>query len=151
MANILICFASMSGNTEDIADLIKSHLEAGHEVHVEEIENIEASSLLEYDGVIIGSYTWNDGDLPYEVEDFYDDLAEVEMTGKPVAVFGSGDTAYPRFCEAVHLFEEQLQASGANMIVKGLKIEMNPDTEGDLAGCLEFSRQISHHFLNVYT
>jgi flavodoxin I len=62
MTKILIGFASMSGNTEDLADLLKSHLEPKHEVELQELEDIEPSSLSEYGGVLIGSYTWNDGD-----------------------------------------------------------------------------------------
>lgn len=149
MTKILIGFASMSGNTEDIADLLKSHLDCDHEVEMRELEDIEVSSLLEYDGLLIGSYTWNDGDLPYEVEDFYDELADVELTGISAAVFGSGDPVYPRFCEAVHLLEDQLKEAGADLIAEGLKIDMNPDAEEDLNACSQFAESVSNHFLNV--
>ncbi|MGR9047374.1 flavodoxin [Halobacillus faecis] len=151
MTKILIGFASMSGNTEDMADHLKSHLDSDFDVDMQELEDIEASSLLEYDGILIGSYTWNDGDLPYEVEDFYDDLADVDLTGIAAAVFGSGDPVYPRFCEAVHLLEDQLKASDAMIIAEGLKIEMNPDTEEDMKACSQFAERVSTHFLNVKT
>ncbi|SIS45026.1 flavodoxin [Salimicrobium flavidum] len=147
MAHILIAFASMSGNTEDIADLLKSHLTKYHEVTIEEIEDISPSDLSDYDAVLLGSYTWNDGDLPYEVEDFYEELEEVELNGVPASVFGSGDRMYPMFCEAVHTLEKQLKESGAVLVSEGLTVEMNPDTSADIEGCRilaqEVARQVS--------
>lgn len=65
MAKILIAYASMSGNTESIADLIKVSLDAfDHEVVLQEMEGMDAEELLAYDGIILGSYTWGDGELP---------------------------------------------------------------------------------------
>ncbi|CAI8981669.1 MULTISPECIES: flavodoxin domain-containing protein [Bacillus] len=93
MAEILIAFASMSGNTESIADLIKVSLDAfNHEVELKEMEGMDAEELLEYDGIILGSYTWGDRELPFEAEDFHDDLEGIDLAGKKVAVFGSGES-----------------------------------------------------------
>ncbi|SDZ82232.1 flavodoxin I [Thalassobacillus cyri] len=139
----------MSGNTEEIADLIYSYLETDHNVEVKEIEDIDPASLLEYDCVLLGSYTWNDGDLPYEVEDFYEELEDIELSGIVAAVFGSGDSIYPQFCEAVHLLENQLKASGAYIIVEGLKVEMTPDTEEDLRNCKAFSEAVLGYLSEV--
>ncbi len=149
MAHILIAFASMSGNTEDIADVLKSHLTDDHEVTIEEIDDVEPADLLDYDAVLLGSYTWNDGDLPYEVEDFHEDLGDVDLTGLPVAVFGSGDRIYPMFCEAVHTLEKQLKESGATLVSEGLTIEMNPDTDDDLERCRAFAEAVTAHFSTV--
>ncbi|TGB03790.1 flavodoxin [Halobacillus salinus] len=145
MAHILIGFASMSGNTEDMADILASHLSSKHEVTLEEIDDIDPCTLTDYDAVLLGSYTWNDGDLPYEVEDFYDELEEVDLAELPVAVFGSGDTIYPMFCEAVHLLETRLKESGAAVVCNGLKIEMNPDTEAEVVTCREWAESFSSH------
>ncbi|MGI8315630.1 flavodoxin domain-containing protein [Halobacillus mangrovi] len=123
--------------------------ERGHTIYMEELDEIDPSYLLEYDGAIIGSYTWNDGDLPYEVEDFYDELEEEDLTGIPVCVFGSGDKAYPRFCEAVNTFEEALVNRGATLIQDGLKIELNPDGEDDLESCKLFAENVSNYLTKV--
>lgn len=54
MAKILIAYASMSGNTESIADLIKVSLDAfDHEVVLQEMEGMDAEELLAYDGIIL--------------------------------------------------------------------------------------------------
>lgn len=140
MSKILIAFASMSGNTEEIAELIKTSIEPlGHEIEMKEIENINTQKLLEYDGIILGAYTWGDGELPYEVEDFYDDIETMDLTGKKVAVFGSGDHAYPKFCAAVDILEERLMACGAEIVEQGLKVELAPETEEDIERCVTFA------------
>lgn len=67
----LIAFASMSGNTEDMAAILKQTLEGkGIETEMMEFDDTSAEDLSSYDYVMIGSYTWGDGDLPYEAEDF---------------------------------------------------------------------------------
>jgi len=144
MAKILIAFASMSGNTEEIAELIKTTIESpSHEIEMKEIENISSQKLLDYDGIILGAYTWGDGELPYEVEDFYDDIEGLDLAGKKVAVFGSGDHAYPKFCAAVDILEERLIACGADLVEEGLKVELAPETEEDIERCVTFAFNFS--------
>lgn len=145
MARIFIGFASMSGNTEEMADLIKERLEGDHDIHLEEIEEIEPDFLAGFDAVLLGSYTWNDGDLPYEVEDFYEDLEDIDLKGKGIAVFGSGDTSYPQFCEAVNLFEDRLTAVGGERMSEGWKVDMHPDKEEDLTRLQVFTDEIIEH------
>jgi flavodoxin I len=140
MANILIAYASMSGNTEDIANILKNTLNTfPHDVAMKELEEITPEELADYDGILIGCYTWGDGDLPYEAEDFYDDLEGFDLSGKKAAVFGSGDTDYPKFCEAVRIFEERLVECGAEIAQEGLKIELSPETDEDVEKCKDFA------------
>ncbi|RSK25839.1 flavodoxin [Bacillus sp. HMF5848] len=139
MAKIIIAFASMSGNTEEIADLLKESMGPfNHQIDMMEIEHMEVEDLLPYDGILIGSYTWGDGDLPYETEDFYEDLLTLDLTGKRAAVFGSGDRAYPKFCAAVDLFEDRLKECNADIIQNGLKVEFTPDTPAEIDRCVDF-------------
>ncbi|MFZ0475843.1 MAG: flavodoxin domain-containing protein, partial [Halobacillus sp.] len=91
MNSIMIGFASISGNTEEIADVLKAHLKNyGFDVTLDEIEEIDPNEFKNYSGVLLGSYTWNDGDLPNEVEGFYENVTETDLTGVPIAVYGSG-------------------------------------------------------------
>ena len=147
VAKILIAYASMSGNTESIADLIKVSLDAfDHEVVLQEMEGMDAEELLAYDGIILGSYTWGDGELPFEAVDFHDDLENIDLAGKKVAVFGSGDTAYELFCEAVTIFEERLVERGAELVQEGLKIELAPEDEEDVEKCSNFAIAFAEKF-----
>lgn len=140
MSRILIAYASMSGNTEDIANFLKSKLAPYHEaIEFLEIERLNAADFADYEGVLIGSYTWGDGDLPYEVEDLFDDLADVDLSGTKAAVFGSGDRVYAKFCGAVDLIEERLKACGAELVQEGLRIEFTPDTDEEKEQCERFA------------
>nr|AOT83065.1 hypothetical protein [uncultured bacterium] len=77
----LIAFASMSGNTEDMAAILKQTLEGkGIETEMMEFDDTSAEDLSSYDYVMIGSYTWGDGDLPYEAEDFYEEVSALELS-----------------------------------------------------------------------
>lgn len=135
--NILI-YASMSGNTEEMADLIAEAIrQTGSEITVKEVSDFSAMELEQYEGIILGSYTWGDGDLPYEFEDFYDDMESIVLTGKKAAVFGSGDTFYPAYCHAVDLLSERLQQCGAEIVQEGLKVEFAPEGE-DVDRCRIF-------------
>lgn len=143
MSGILLIFASMSGNTEEMADLIGTAIaKTGSAVTTKEVSDCAAEELLDYDRIILGSYTWGDGDLPYEFEDFFDDMEGLQLTGKKAAVFGSGDTFYPAYCHAVDILIERLQHCGAEIILDGLKVEYAPEGE-DIERCKSFGEEFS--------
>jgi flavodoxin I len=143
MKKICIVYASMSGNTEKIADRLRTNLQNDFEIELLEMENLEASVLLKYDGILIGSYTWGDGELPFEAEDFYEELDELDLTGKVIGCFGSGDHAYPQFCASVDQLQEKVIERGAEVVKEGLKIELAPETEEDFEQCFAFAKQFS--------
>ncbi|MBH0230989.1 flavodoxin [Halobacillus yeomjeoni] len=150
MAKILICFASTTGNTEQIADLLQSYLEEeGHLVFIEDVMEIDPTYISGYDATFIGTYTWDDGDLPFEIEDFYEELEEEDLTGIPVGVFGSGDTSYNHFCGAVDTIQERVRQCGATLIADGLKIEMNPSDEEDESKCRSFAQKLTNHLSEI--
>ena len=96
-----------------------------------------------------------DGELPFEAEDFHEDLENIDLSGKKVAVFGSGDTAYELFCEAVTIFEERLVERGAELVQEGLKIELAPEDEEDVENAvilqLHLLRSSKNGSVNVET
>ncbi|KGX92324.1 flavodoxin [Pontibacillus halophilus JSM 076056 = DSM 19796] len=144
MANVLIAFVSMSGNTEEIADMLRDELkQLGHTVTMEEMDDLMPAEMLRYDAVLLGSYTWGDGDLPYEIEDFYDDLEVMEFDGLKTAVFGSGDREYPIFCGAVDTLQKRLKETGANVVTEGLRLEFAPEKE-DVETCKAFVTSFSN-------
>ncbi|KAA6453061.1 flavodoxin [Bacillus swezeyi] len=140
MSKALIAFASMSGNTEDIAMIIKDVLtEHSFEVSCQEMDDVNIDSLSEFDYILIGTYTWGDGDLPYEAETFYEEVSSMDLKGKKAACFGSGDYAYPQFCEAVNTFYSMLEHTGADLFAETLKVELAPETDEDIECCKEFA------------
>ncbi|MDQ0062420.1 flavodoxin [Paenibacillus harenae] len=130
MPKVLVVYASMTGNTEEMAEAIAAGAaEAGVEVVSKEAFDASAAELLEYDGIIIGAYTWGDGELPDEFIDFYEGMDGLDLTGKKAAVFGSGDTSYPIYCGAVDTIEVKLRELGAEIVAESMKFEYNPSNE----------------------
>jgi flavodoxin I len=131
----------MTGNTEEMAEQIAEVLYKDNEVELVKIDIINdyPEDLDLYDGIIIGSYTWGDGDIPDEMMDFYDELQEYDLSEKIAGVFGSGDTCYEHYCGAVDLFKEQLLACNGYVPFDSLKIDMEP-AKRDLERCVHFAK-----------
>lgn len=131
---IAVIYASMSGNTEAIADIIVDELkEQQHEVTVKEIYDIDsASEFVSDDLTFIGMYTWGDGDYPDECLDMMNELEQLDLDQYPFAVFGSGDTAYPEFCGALDHLKELIEQQNGKVIGEPLKIDGSPDEDGEV-------------------
>src|SRR5699024_7854456 len=117
MEHILLIYASMSGNTEKMAFAIAEGLR-GDQVNVtvkdifEIRDEVETLNLSQYDALLIGTYTWMDGDVPDEFLTFYDDLPLWDLTGQKGAVFGSYDSTYGNDGAAIELFIDALKEAG---------------------------------------
>src|SRR5690625_3302808 len=134
MGKILMVYASMSGNTEMITDIIAHHLDdLGHDVVIKsfDFDVIDVDLLQEFDAVLVGTYTWDDGELPYEVEDFYIDLEDSDITGQIFGVYGSADSFYDTYGLAIDLVADRARNLGATVIEKRLKIDLDPDKEDE--------------------
>ena len=144
MSKILVAYASMTGNTELMAEAITDHLlHLGHEAVMKsfDFDPVDVDDISEYDAVIIGTHTWDDGALPYEIEDFYDELEDVHISGKICAVFGSADSFYDSYGGAVDLVADHVKELGAILLPWRLKVDLEPDQQ-DIAHCQEFAELI---------
>lgn len=148
MAQALIVYASLTGNTEEIADITAELLEEkGVDVDVVDCVQSDPVDFEEYDYCIVGSYTYGvDGDLPDEIMDFYDELEEIDLTGKVFGVVGSGDTFYEQFCTAVDDFEEQFAKTGATKGATGVKVDLNAEEED-----IENLKKFVNSMVDTYT
>lgn len=132
MSKILISYTSMTGHNEKIANHLEKYLaDKGQEVTLEQLVDTDAYDLPEYDAVIIGSYTYHDGDLPDEAEDFYEDLKDVDLDRTKFAVFGSSSKGHIHYGRAVDYFTMQLNSSNGEQVADSVKINQEPD-EDDL-------------------
>ncbi|KRL05996.1 flavodoxin [Liquorilactobacillus oeni] len=140
MTKAKVVFASITGNNEDIADIVSEALEnKGIEVDTEEISQCDASDFEDVDICVVTPYTYDEGALPDEGMDFFDDLEELDLKGKTFGVAGSGDTFYGEYyCVAVDKFEEAFKKTGAAKGAKSLKINLAPDTDEDIASLEKF-------------
>jgi flavodoxin I len=111
-------FGTQSGKTEDVATAIAG--EAGLEA--QSIDDVSAEDLAGFDGLIVGAPTWNTGADEQRSGTTWDDYLEtirgMDLGGKPVAVFGSGDSiGYgDNFCDAIEELHSTFEAAGAKML-----------------------------------
>lgn len=140
MASVLVIYASLTGSTEMMAEAMIDEIEENrHEVVKKsfDFDPIDAQDLIKFDGILIGSYTWDD-DIPYEVNGFYDELDRVDLTGKFVAVFGSCDSTYDMYGPAIENIASKVQKQGAIVYDEKLKIELEP-SDDDIVHCKKFA------------
>ena len=130
----------MSGNTEYIANLIgEGFKQTGTSVEIKDILEIDVKELQNYDGILLGAYTWGDGELPDEFIDFYEEMDSLNLQGKIATAFGSCDSSYEHFGGAVDILLEKLKMLGADVVLEGLKIEQTP-TGTDKEKCIRFGK-----------
>lgn len=101
MVSFLIVYASWSGNTQEVAEMIEETL-VKYDIDVTSyrIGGGVLPSPRDYDAMLIGSFTWDKGSTPDEVKDF---VADIGYKPENVYVFGTGDTQFggdALFCQA---------------------------------------------------
>lgn len=144
MATAKIVYASMTGNTEECANIVFDKLEElGLTVEIDEATSVEATDLENYDLVIAGPYTYGDGDLPDEMIDLYEDLTDVDLAGKIYGCFGSGDTFYDDlYCKSVKDFDEKLAMTGATKGAENVYVDLSPE-ENDIVALEAFATELA--------
>lgn len=115
----------------------------GVEVETDEISQCDAADFEDVDLCIVTPYTYDEGALPDEGMDFYDDLNELDLKGKIFGVAGSGDTFYGEyFCTAVDDFAKAFEKAGAVQGAPAVKINLAPDSEEDIQKLTTFADQL---------
>ena len=127
----MIVYASLTGNTEECTEIVEAAFEEmGAELEVMESVFADPMDFLDYDIVIVGTYTYGtDADLPDEIVDFYEELEDVDLTGKVYGCFGSGDTFYDKYCKSVEDFDEMFAKTGATKGAENVFVDLNPEDE----------------------
>ncbi|MDD1388052.1 flavodoxin [Pediococcus pentosaceus] len=148
MPTAKVVFATITGNNEDCADIITEALEdLGVEVDETEISQTDAAELKDYDINVIVPYTYDEGALPEEGMDFFDDLAELDLSDKIFGVAGSGDTFYAEYyCLAVDKFSEAMTKAHAIQGAENLKINLAPESQEDLDRLDNFASSLVDKF-----
>lgn len=143
MTTALIVYASLTGNTEEIADILAEALEELEvDVTVKECTSATADEFQNYDICVVATYTYGtDGDLPDEIVDFYEELEEEDLTGKVYGALGSGDTFYDKFCQSVLDFDAQFAKTGATKGAENVLVDLNAEAE-DIQHIEEFAKHL---------
>jgi len=136
MANIGLFFGSDEGNTESVAARIKQQLSAS-DMEVHDIADVTQLEFADYQAIILGIPTWDFGQIQSDWEEFWDDLIEIDFSGKTVALFGLGDQfGYgDYFLDAMGMLHDVIVANGAAIIghwpVEGYEFEASKALTAD--------------------
>jgi len=125
----IIVYGSNTGNTESLAAALAEELQSRFDVTVQRVTDISPEEVLDYDLIVLGSSTWNDGELQEDFQDFYEEMDRLDLIGKKVAVFGPGDSSWEDYCRAVDLLEEKSLELKADLIAPGFKWDGDIDEE----------------------
>ncbi|AOH53740.1 hypothetical protein ABE28_005210 [Peribacillus muralis] len=115
---IAIVYHSAGGNTKALAEAIASQLP---EAEIYRMSEFDLRTLPDYDALIVGTYTWGNGELPAKSAALYEELEQLPIASLKTGVFGTGETNYNHFCGAVDHFRDMLFAKSQLLVT--LKIE----------------------------
>ncbi|KAK9834643.1 hypothetical protein WJX74_006535 [Apatococcus lobatus] len=88
----------------------------------EDIGDVDLSTLTSFDGLVVGAPTWNTGADEQRSGTAWDDvltnIAGLDLNGKPVAVYGLGDSVGygDYYCDAMEEIYSNFSKAGAKMI-----------------------------------
>jgi flavodoxin I len=122
---VAIVYTSITGNTEETAKIINHYMRRyTSECYVYQVEHFPYYELGSFDVMIIGTYTWGNGEIPHEMLRLYRAIENSPTNGIVTGVFGTGDQCYPNFCGAVDEFRDMLYVH--SKLAATLKIELMP-------------------------
>lgn len=132
---VAIVYSTTTGNTEAMANAIKdSVLSNGAEIVFGTPENVDGSSALECDALLLGSPAMGDEVLEDSMEDWFVGI-EGSLSGKKIAVFGSYDWGDGQWLRD---WEERIKNDGGVITTENLKINLTPDDAG-IAECKDWA------------
>lgn len=89
MAKIGIFYGSSTGHTEKVAELIKKEF-GDHAISIS-VDDATIKDIEKFPYLIFGTPTWEIGAMQEDWEDFMDELDDIDLKTKKVALFGLGD------------------------------------------------------------
>ncbi len=112
-----IYYGSTMGNTQRAALLLGEHLKVLGEVALHDVGTDGTAGMTDYDLILLGASTWGVGDLQ---DDWMgkEDFSGIDLTGKQVAVFGTGDqeSYADTFVDGIGTLAESAEKAGAKLI-----------------------------------
>ncbi|WP_129045115.1 flavodoxin domain-containing protein [Companilactobacillus metriopterae] len=147
MINIL--YSSITGNNKDIAQSFADSLSnIGVKYNIYDIYNIDPSIINQTDILILVIYTYDEGTIPDESIELYEEIKNSQLSGMFYQLIGSGDIMYGKenFNAALDKFDEVLNLSNAKKISDTLKVNLMMD-ERAYKKILEISEKLAKNYV----
>ncbi|MEM1366975.1 MAG: flavodoxin FldA [Cyanobacteria bacterium P01_H01_bin.15] len=118
MASIGLFYGTETGNTEDLAERIQKALGGSGVVETFNIADTDISKIADFSCVIVGCPTWNIGELQSDWDGIFDDLDDIDFSGKKVAYYGPGDQIgySENYMDAMGILEEKISGLGGQTV-----------------------------------
>lgn len=95
MKKIGLFYGTTTGRTKRIAEMVQQEF-GKNNVDTFNIKDIKPNDILAYDNLIFGTSAWGVGDMQDDWEELIDDISELDLSNKKVALYGLGDQVeYP--------------------------------------------------------
>ena len=117
MKSIAIIYGSSTGNTRYAAQLVAEKLVTYSPV-LKDLADTSSEEFLEPDVLILGCPTWSIGELQDDWDAFFSKISKLNLAGKTVALFGTGDAeGYPdTFVDALGILYDEFTKTGCTFI-----------------------------------
>lgn len=116
----MVLYATMFGATELVAERVAEALSAelGVNVPCRDVAWFDLAELKQSDLIVLGLSTWNIGQLPSDLDLKLPELAALDLHGKLLALFGTGDAVgYPdTYLDALEIVDSALLTTGVERI-----------------------------------
>jgi flavodoxin II len=105
------CYTEMAA--EKIREIIGADIVSLHNIKDEPLKNAE-----QYDFIIFGISTWDFGEIQEDWESKWDDIKDVDLNGKTIALFGMGDQqGYGQwFQDALGMLHDEINAQAITQL-----------------------------------
>ncbi|RFU34896.1 hypothetical protein B7463_g1473, partial [Scytalidium lignicola] len=151
----LVLYASETGNSQDVAEELGRTAERLHFLtQVLDMDSIELSDLLKFTVIIFAVSTTGQGEFPRNSRKFWKSLLRKRLPPDYLdhmtfALFGLGDSSYPKFDFAARkLHKRLLQLSAKELYPFGEADEQHP--EGIDGTFVDWAAEFSKHLLSSY-
>jgi flavodoxin short chain len=141
MKNLVIIYWSGTGNTKKMALAVAEGAKAdGVDLTLLEAGKVSKEDVLKADGFALGCPSMGCEVLEEEeMEPLVQSLEAEDLTGKPLALFGSYDWGDGQWMRD---WEERIKQKGVRLAAEGLIIQNTPDEAG-LARCRELGARLT--------
>lgn len=118
MSQIGMFYGTTTGKTAEAAEKIQEAFGGEDVVTLIEIPDAENDDFSSYNFLLIGSPTWDIGELQSDWDAFFPNLDSIDFSGKKVAYFGTGDQVgyADNYMDAIGMIEAKISEKGGQTV-----------------------------------